>query len=135
MNLKEKVLLGIYSSIGLLDIANDYLLQKTSLYDGDVRKFLTCGYINELITPFSMYFMMKVALGHEPKSIPISRPFNLFLLFGFGEFLQKGGFPGVYDERDFLAYGVSLATAVIVDRLSFSQLEETVNDEIIRKNK
>ena len=119
MVFKEKLLLGLCASVMPLSILNDYLGAKTDLYQGKVREILASGYTNEIALPFGVYFGLKLINGDSfvPK---LHVPIVLGLSF-LAEIAQKQLQIGTYDEQDFLAYAVGMATAVIADKLIFKK--------------
>ena len=113
MNFKEKVITGLYASIGALGAMNSGAAHE--IYSPDIAAFMR-GYQHDITAPIGVYFAMKL-FGNE--SI-LGRAATTFAVYSAGEIAQGLGlYHGTFDPKDFLAYATGVGLAVAIDKLTF----------------
>lgn len=129
MNTQEKVLSGLYATMGfLVGLPSGKAMH--DIYDNpEVAKFMG-SYQHDIAAPFGVYFIMK--LVNKDRSI-LSRAIMVFSLYSAGEIAQGLHlYPGTFDPKDFLAYATGVGLAAAFDKLTFKNknLETKVKEGI-----
>tara|TARA_Y100000310_G_C20686733_1_gene819484 strand:- start:1837 stop:2223 length:387 start_codon:yes stop_codon:yes gene_type:complete len=95
------------------------------LIDGPLEP-LRRGYSVDFFGPMGLYFCLRTLLKSESKIAKAVYAGASFLAPAILEVGQKFGmYEGFFDPRDFLAYGLGVATALVIDNLTVKKEKES----------
>ena len=114
MNIKEKLITGLYVSIGALGAMHSKAAH--DIYSSPEIATFMSSYQHDITAPIGVYFVMRL-LGNESVS---GRAAATFAIYSAGEIAQGLGlYYGTFDPKDFLAYAAGVGLAAAIDKLTF----------------